>query len=416
MADFQQNTSGAAVSLGIGDKIKHFFIALKEVTKGGPLYYAWLLFLFTLIGMGIYGYSQQAMNGFIVTNIRYQVSWGFYISNFTFLVGVAAAAVLLVIPAYLYHFKPIKEIAFLGEMMAIAAITMCMLFVTADLGHPERAWHLLPPPIGKLNWPNSLLSWDIIVLNGYLFINVTIFFFVLYKLYMRQSYEAIMPLIILSIPWAVSIHTVTAFIYNGLVARPYWNASILAPRFLASAFCSGPAIMILLFQVIRKQTKIDIDDKAIFRIAELVAYAMAVNLFFLGCEIFKEFYSNSVHLAPMEYMFFGLHGHDALVPWMRLAMGLNIFAFILFLRRKTRENFLFLNIGCLAVIIGIYLDKGLGVVIPGFTPDTLGEIYEYSPTKVEAMVAIGIFGVGALVYTFLLKFTLPIYTGQIKHP
>lgn len=416
MAENEQVANEEAVSLGIGDKVKHFFIACREVTKGGPVYYAWLLFLFSLIGMGVYAYSQQAMTGFIMTNIRYQVSWGFYISNFTFLVGVAAAAVLVVIPAYLYHFKPVKEIVFLGEILAISAIIMCMLFVTADLGHPERAWHLLPPPIGRLNWPSSLLSWDIIVLNGYLVINVTVFFYVLYKVYMKQSYEFIMPLIILSIPWAVSIHTVTAFLYNGLVARPYWNAGILAPRFLASAFCSGPCIMMLVFQVIRKQTKIEIDDKAIFRISELVAYAMAINLFFLGCEIYKEFYSNSMHLAPMEYMFFGLHGHDGLVFWMRLALCLNVFAFILFIRRKTRENYLFLNIGCMACIVGIYLDKGLGVVIPGFTPGTLGEIYEYTPTNIEIMVAAGIFAVGALVYTVLLKFTLPIYTKQIQHP
>ncbi len=403
-------------STGVGDKVKHFFIALKEVTKGGPLYYLWIFFLLGLISVGIYSYSQQALNGFIETNIRDQVSWGFYIANFTFLVGVAAAAVLLVIPAYLYNFKPIKEIAFLGEMLAISAIIMCMLFVTSDLGHPERVWHLLPPPIGKMNWPSSLLTWDIIVLNGYLFINVTVFFYVLYKIYMGKSYNFIMPLILLSIPWAVSIHTVTAFLYNGLVSRPYWNAGILAPRFLASAFCSGPSIMILMFQIIRKQTKIDIEDRAIFRIAELVAYAMAINLFLFGCEVFKEFYSNSVHLAPMEYMFFGLHGHTNLVPWMWLALSANVMALILFVNRKTRENFMFLNVACVCAITGVYIDKGMGVVYPGFIPGTLGEIYEYGPSSVEMGVAAGIFAIGALVYTVLLKFTVPIYTKQIQHP
>ena len=230
----------------------------------------------------------------------------------------------------------------------------------------------------------------------------------------EYSLQIIKPLIILSIPWAVSIHTVTAFLFNGLSARAFWNASILAPRFLASAFCSGPAVMMIIFQIVRKVSKIEIDNKAIFKIAELVAYAMGINLFLLAAEFFKEFYSGSVHLAPMKYLYFGLHGHNSLVPWMWAAMFFNITAFFLFLSPKTRENFFTLNIACVLIIIGVYIEKGMGLSIPGFVPGTLGEIYEYSPTFVEKAVTVAVWATGALIYTLLLKFAIPIYTGELR--
>jgi molybdopterin-containing oxidoreductase family membrane subunit len=395
--------------------IKNFITALKFVAKGNKWYYGWLALLLALVTSGVFSYVQQINEGLIVSNMRDQVSWGFYISNFTFLVGVAAAAVLLVIPAYLYNFKPIKEIVLIGEMLAITAIIMCLLFVTADMGRPEMGWHILPL-IGSINFPSSLLAWDVIVLNGYLVINSIAVFYVLYMLSQGKEYKMsfLWPIIILSIPWAISIHTVTAFLYNGLSSRPFWNASILAPRFIASALCSGPALMILIFQIVRKVSNMQIADAAMFKIAELISYAMGINLFLFGAEFFKEFYSGSVHLAPMEYLYFGLHGHNNLVPWMWMAFIFNITAFFIFLRPKTRENYLTLNIACVLVITGIYVEKGMGLIIPGFIPGVLGEIYEYGPSVVEKSVALGIWAFGAMFFTLFLKFALPIYTGELR--
>ena len=388
---------------------------MRQIFIGDRSYYLWVAFLSFFILLGISAYIDQFNRGLITTAMRDQVSWGLYISNFTFLVGVAAAAVLLVVPAYLYNFKPIKEIVLFGELLAITAITMCLLFIIVDMGQPLRAWHILPV-IGAMNFPASLLAWDVVVLNGYLVINVIIAFYVLYRLSIGKEYSmaVIGPLIILSIPWAVSIHTVTAFLYNGISARPYWNAPILAPRFLASAFCSGPAIMLILFQIIRKRSEVEIDNRAIFKIAELIAYAMAINLFLLGAEVFKEFYSGSIHSYPMTYLYFGLHGKTSLVPWMWAATLFNITAFFLFLFPKTRENFTTLNLGCVLIIMGVYIEKGMGLVMPGFVPDTLGEIYEYSPAMSEIIVTMGIWAAGALLYTLLLKFAVPVYTGKLR--
>jgi Ni/Fe-hydrogenase subunit HybB-like protein len=389
--------------------------SVRLMLRGGPVYFAWLAFLMILILVGAYAYVGQLQHGLITTNMRDQVSWAFYIGNFTFLVGVAAAAVVLVIPAYLYSWGPIKEIVILGELLAVAAIVMCLLFVTVDMGRPDRFWHLIPL-LGKWNVPQSLLAWDVLVLNLYLILNLVIVTHLLYRTYIGKEYSKrfAMPLILLSIPAAVSIHTVTAFVYAGMAARPYWNTAILAPRFLASAFCSGPAIMLVLFQILRRTTSIKIQDAAIWKIAELMAYGMFINLFLFAAEIFREYYSATEHILFHQYAFHGLNGYDAIVPYVWASLLFSVTAFILFLVPKTRKNVVTLNLGALLIYAGVYIEKGIALVIPGFTPSTLGEIYEYFPSRTELMVSAGIYGVGFLLYTLMVKVAVPIMTGSFR--
>ena len=307
--------------------------SVRLVLRGNGLYWGWVALLAVLIASGAAAYAGQLSTGLIVTTMRDQVSWGFYIGNFTFLVGVAAAAVVLVIPAYVYDWKPIKEIVILGELLAISAIVMCMLFVLVDIGHPERFWHLIPP-LGHLNLPRSHPGLGRRgaerLLRGQL-----------RRRHLHPVSRVLPPALrqapgrprssSLSIPMAVSIHTVTAFLYNGLAARPYWNSSILAPHFLASAFCSGPAILLIVLQLLRRFTRFEIQDEAIWKIAELMAYAMFLNLFLHGAEAFKEFYSNTEHLLFTRYWFQGLGEHRTLVPFAWTAVALNVAAFVLFI-------------------------------------------------------------------------------------
>jgi molybdopterin-containing oxidoreductase family membrane subunit len=387
----------------------------RQIRSGNRAYFIWLGALGLAISIGLVGYVHQAGTGLIATNVRDQVSWAFYIGNFTFLVGVAAAAVLLVIPAYVYHWGPLKEVVLLGELLAISALAMCLLFIMVDMGRPDRLHHMLPL-LGTPNWPRSLLTWDALVLNIYLILNVTVVLYILFQAYAGKepNKKILIPLVLLSIPVSISTHTVTAFLYNGMAARPYWNASILAPRFLASAFCSGPAVMIILFQVLRKTTKIPIKDEAIWKIAELMAYAMFINLFLLGAELFKEFYSQTQELRYTQYLWFGLGEHRALVPYAWASLIASVAAFVIFLIPKLRQNWITLNAGCLLIWAGVYIEKGLGLVIPGMTPDTLGEIYEYRPTLTEWSIAVGIFGVGFLIFTILVKISVPILVGTFK--
>jgi len=386
--------------------------SIQLVLQGTTAYWAWVAALLVLIASGAQAYLHQWQSGLIVTAMRDQVSWAFYIGNFTFLVGVAAAAVMLVIPAYVYDWKPIREIVVIGELLAVSAITMCGLFVLVDVGRPDRVWHLLP--VIGLNFPSSILAWDVVVLNLYGLLNFVIVTHILYRAFRGRHYAKafVVPLVLLSIPAAIGIHTVTAFLYNGLAARPYWNSSILAPQFLASAFCSGPAILLICLQLLRRFTKFEMQDVAIWKIAELMAYAMFLNLFLHGVEAFKEYYSNTQHLLYTRYWFEGLEGHRTLVPFAWLAVTLNVTAFVLFIVPAARRNWVTLNLGCLAIYAGCYIDKGMGLIIPGLTPDTLGEIYEYYPTSVEVRVAAGIFAIGFLVFTLMLKVAVPISLGQ----
>lgn len=395
--------------------IEFYLGSVRLWLRGPALYWAWIAFLALLIASGLDAYADQVRNGLVVTGMRDQVSWGFYIGNFTFLVGVAAAAVVLVIPAYVYDWKPIKEIAIIGELLAVSAIVMCLLFVLVDIGRPDRFWHLLPP-FGELHFPSSVLAWDVLVLNLYFLVNFVVVTHLTYRGFTGRPYSRrfVWPLVIFSIPLAVGIHTVTAFLYNGLAARPYWNSSILAPQFLASAFCSGPAILLVVLQVLRRFTAFEFRQAAIQKVAELMAYAMFFNLFFHGAELFKEFYSGTEHLLYARYWLLGIGPHDLVVPYAWLAIGCNVASLILFVVPALRRNAVTLNLGILLIYTGVYIEKGMGLLIPGMTPDTLGEIYEYHPTATELRVAAGIFAVGFLLFTGMLKVAVPVTLGEFR--
>lgn len=390
-----------------------FYRFLKEsfkiVIHGNNWYYLWIFFLLGFIIWGGIGYVRQLKEGLILTNMRDPVSWAFYIGNFTFLVGVAAAAIMLVIPAYVYNWKPIKEVVLFGELLAISALIMCMLFILVDVGDPLRLWHILPYP-GKLHIPASLLSWDFVVLISYFILNIVIVLYLLYTLFWKKetNKKILLPLVLLSIPLAISTHTVTAFLYNGLPGRPYWNTALLAPKFLASAFCSGPAILLILFQILKKTTRFEIKDKAIWKIAELMAYAMFLNLFFFFSEVFKESYSNTQNLVHLKYLFVGIGANRDIVLYGWLSVLFSIIAFLLFLIPATRKNVITLNIGAILIYSGVFIEKGIALLIPGYTPDEIGQIYVYRPSMTEIQITAGIYSIGFLIFTVITKVAVAI--------
>lgn len=390
----------------------------RAVGRGPRSYYAWLVFLGFVIAGGVAAYANQLDQGLIVSNMRDQVSWGFYIGNFAFLVGVAAAAVVLVIPAYVYEWKPIKQVVLLGELVALAAIVMCILFVIIDVGRPDRLWHLIPG-VGNPNFPYSLLVWDILVLNAYFAVNLFIVTYLLYASYMGRHYNAalIMPVIFLSIPLAISIHTVTAFLFMGLKSRPFWHTAILAPRFLASAFCSGPALLLLVFQILRRVGRLSIPNEALFKIGELLAFAMAVNLFFVGADVFTEFYGRTAHTVHADFQWFGVHGKigTGIATYTWLALACNVTAFVVFMVPLLRRRLALLSAACVLAASGVFIEKGMGMLLPGMTPDMLGEVYEYVPSLNEVMVGAGIWGVGVLAFTLMAKVALAIDHGELRY-
>lgn len=377
-------------------------------------YYAWMGVLTVIVLLGLNAYCKQFVHGLIVTGMSDEVSWGVYIANFTFLVGVAAAAVMMVIPVYIYDNEELHDLVIFGELLAVAAILMCLAFVTVDLGRPDRFWHLIPG-LGQMNFPASMLSWDVIVLNGYLLLNVHICGYLLYCRYRdrKPGRWFYIPFVFIAIVWAVSIHTVTAFLYVGLGGRPFWNASIVGPRFLASAFTAGPAIIILALQIIRHTTHYRITDKALLTLRSIVQVSMIINVFLLICEVFKEFYSGTTHGASARYLFVGLHGHHALVPWIWTAIVFNLVAMVILVMPVSR-SLRWLDVACVLSIVGIWIEKGMGLVIPGFIPTPLGAIVDYVPSLNETLVCLGIWAFGLLCYTVFLRMSVPILQGQLS--
>ncbi len=376
---------------------------LELAIKGSKKYYGWMTALLILIGIGFLFYLKQLNAGLGITGMSRDVTWGFYIANFTFLVGVAAGGVMVVLPYYLHDYKAFGRITILGEFLAIAAVIMCVTFILVDLGQPMRVFNVF-----IYFSPNSVLFWDTVVLQGYLFLNLIIGWNVLEAERNGVHYQAwLKPLIYLSIPWAVSIHTVTAYLYCGLPGRGFWMTAILAPRFLASAFAAGPAFLILLCMIVRKTTHFDPGKEQIQSLAKIVAYAICINVFFFLCEVFVAFYSNiPEHMDHLKYLYVGLHGHNLLVPWMWASLILMGIGIVLLVNPVTRKNESVLIVACIVIFIGTYIDKGLGMISGGFVPNPLHHINEYWPTLPEAMIALAVWALGLLILSVLFKMAI----------
>ena len=376
---------------------------LELALKGSKLYRAWLGILAGLIAVGLAAYLVQYHAGLTVTGMSRDVSWGLYIAQLTFLVGVAASAVMLVLPYYLHHYKEFGRITILGEFLAVASVIMAMLFVFVDLGEPQRVFNVLLHPT-----PNSVMFWDLNVLGAYMFLNLIVGWTMLgAERKQVPPPKWVKPLIYLSIPLAVSIHTVTAFLYSGLPGRGFWLTAILAPRFLASAFAAGPAVLILLCLVIRRVAGFDAGQKAIQTLAKIVCYAIILHLFFFSLEVFTVFYSQIPdHMAHLQYLYFGLHGHNALVPWMWSALIMGAAAVALLLAPRWRARHGLLSLACVLVFGCTWIDKGLGMMAGGFIPNPLHEVTEYTPSLIEVLVAVGIYALGAFIVTIFYKTAL----------
>ncbi len=375
-------------------------------------YYAWMTILTVLSLLGLHAYCRQLVHGLVATGMTDQVSWGLYIANFTYLVGLAAAAAMLVIPVYIYRNMHLHDVVIFGELLAVAVIIMCLLFVTVDLGRPDRFDHL----IRRFNFPISMLTWDVIALNGYLLLNLHICGYLLYCAYCgrKPSPMFYVPFVFVAIVWAVSIHTVTAFLYVGLGGRPFWNSAIIAPRFLASAFAAGPAFIILTLQIVRRYSNHRVSHDALLTLRRIVQVAMIINIFLLVCEVFTEFYTDSAHTASARYLYFGARGRHALVPWIWTAILFNAAATILLLLPASRA-LKTLNVACILAIAGIWVEKGMGLIVPAFIPTPLGEIVEYTPTLYEILICAGIWAFGLLLYTIFVRISVPVLAGELTY-
>ena len=373
---------------------------IEKALKGNRSYWIWIAFLIAVIANGLSAYDQQRWFGLTVTGMGRDISWGLYIAQFTFLVGVAASAVMVVLPYYLHHQKEFAKTVIIGEFMAVSATLMSMLFILADMGRPDRLLNIMLYPS-----PHSMVFWDLLVLSGYLLMNLVSSWAMLGAERKGVPPKAwVKPLIYLSIPWAFSVHTVTAFLYAGMPGRHLWLTAVLAPRFLASAFAAGTALLILVTLILKRTTGFDTGNEARVKLAVLATYAGVANIFFLGTEFFTAFYSNvPAHKESLQYLFFGLEGSGQFVPLMWFSLISGVASIIVLLVPALRRSTPWLVGACSALVLSIWIDKGVGLILGGFVPSPLQEIVQYTPTATEIFVTLGIWGIGILLLTLLLK-------------
>ncbi len=387
--------------------------ALWHSLDGSWRFYAWMTVLSAVALVGVNAWAHQVAGGMASTGLSDHVSWGLYIANFTFVVGLAAGGVMMVIPAYLFHEDDMHDVVIVGELLAVASIVMAIGFILVDLGRPDRVWHMLPG-LGRLNFPRSVLTWDMLVLNGYLLLNLHVCGYLIYSRFVGRKPDPrwYVPFVLLSIGWAFSVHTVTAFLYAGLGGRPFWNSALLAPRFLASAFITGPAFIILTLQAARRFLGMTVPEGAILRLLSIVKVTALVNLFMLGSELFTELYTGGTHTASARYLFFGLHGHRELVPWIWTAIALNISAAAVFLTPALNRRRAVLNVALVGTFVGVWIEKGMGLIVPGFIPSTLHEIVPYAASGNEWRVTWGVWALGIMVLTVALRIAAASMQGR----
>ncbi len=376
---------------------------IEKALSGSKMYWIWVSFLllWCMVALGVFVY--QTNMGLHITGMGRDIPWGLYIAQLTFMVGVAASAVMVVLPYYLHDYKAFGTITILGEFVAIPSVIVAMLFVGVDMGRPDRVLNILLHPT-----PNSPMFWDFVSVSGYLLLNIVIGFKTLHlKANDLTPPKWLKVLIVISIPWAVSIHTVTAFLYSGLAARPFWLSAVMAPRFLASAFACGPSLLILILFILEKVSDFRIEQKVWQTLAKIVTYALAISIFLLLLEFFTVFFSNMPHhMHPFEYLLFGLDGKTRIVPFAWASMVLTVAALVVLLVPSLRNQSRWLMAACALTFIGLWIDKGLNMVVVGFVPNPMNEVVEYAPTAPEILLSIGIYAFGALIFTTLAKIYL----------
>jgi Ni/Fe-hydrogenase subunit HybB-like protein len=386
---------------------------VKISVDGGPAFYAWMTILTAIALVGANAWANQMGEGMVLTNKTDHVSWGLYIANFTFAVGLAAGGVMMVIPAYLYEDRDMHEVVIVGELLAIAAIIVSLGFVIVDMGRPERLWHMIPG-IGRFHWPMSMLTWDVIVLNGYLLLNLHITGYIIYSRFIGKPLNPrwYVPFVFVSVVWAISIHTVTAFLYQGLGSRPFWNDAIVAPRFIASAFVTGPAFLIVALTLIRRILRLEIPQGAIDTLTSILRVTIWINLFLLSAEIFTQLYTGGAHAASAHYLYFGIDGKTGLVRWIWTAIALNLTAATILVSPISRRGHGFVLAACLMTFVGVWIEKGMGMIVPAFVPSTMHELVEYAPSLTEWKLTAGIWAMGLGIFTVSVKIAAHILTGR----
>ena len=359
----------------------------------------------TLVGIGCWVFQQIA--GLGITGMNNSNSWGLYITCFMFFVGLSAGGLIVASSAHVFGIESFKRISMPAVIVSTACICVAGMFVLVDLGGIQRIWRII---VG-LN-VTSPLAWDMIVITCYLAINI------LDLVWMRKGdEEKVRKLSYVALPVAILVHSVTAWIFGLEIAKEGWYSAIMAPIFVASAMDSGLALLLCVLSGLKKAGKVDVDDALFGNLARLLAVFIAVDAFFIGCELLTMGYPGADGARTLAIMAVGA---TAPAFWFEIVGGLLI-PFILLASAKRRQNTGVVLAASALVILGVLCKRvwllftsfavpniqGAGGITLGTSAAqqpfaniwTLGGTY--LPTAPEAFVALGVICLGCLIFMVL---------------
>ncbi len=364
-----------------------------------------------LVAAGVACWIYQLMNGLGVTGMSNANSWGLYIICFMFMVGLSAGGLIVASSASVFHVAEYKKVALPAIILSTVCICMAGMFVLIDLGGIQRVWRILTGPN-----PVSPLFWDICVITCYLVVNIV--YLVMMTKHGANS-AAVSRVSRFALPVAILVHSVTAWIFGLEIAKEGWYSAIMAPIFVASAMDSGLALLLVVLAGLRKAGVLQVEQKLYANLAGLLATCIAVDAFFIGCEVLTMAYPGAAGAETLALMAFG---PTAPFFWLEVVAGLLVpFCILVFAKNRQKTGLVLL--ASALVILGVFCKRCWLLLTSFIVPNvqgangiTLGTLEaqqgglgmwalggSYAPTWTEVVIVLGVVALGALAFILLSR-------------
>ena len=364
-----------------------------------------------LVAAGVACWIYQLMNGLGVTGMNNGASWGLYITFFMFFVGLSAGGLIVASSASVFHVAEYKKVALPAVILSTVCICCAGLFILIDLGGIQRVWRILTGPN-----PVSPLFWDICVITCYLVINIV--YLVMMTKHGANS-AAVSRVSRFALPVAILVHSVTAWIFGLEIAKEGWYSAIMAPIFVASAMDSGLALLLVVLAGLRKAGVLQVEQRLYANLAGLLATCIAVDAFFIGCEVLTMAYPGAAGAETLALMAFG---PTAPFFWLEVVAGLLVpFCILVFAKNRQKTGLVLL--ASALVILGVFCKRCWLLLTSFIVPNvqgangiTLGTLEaqqgglgmwalggSYAPTWTEVVIVLGVVALGALAFILLSR-------------
>lgn len=364
----------------------------------------------TVVGIGLWVW--QLTQGLVVTNMRNLDSWGVYITNFMFLVGLSAGGLIISSAPKLFGVKGFGGISKVAIWTSICCTVLAMGFVIVDLGNPLRIWELFV--YGNLSSP---LLWDVIVLFLYLIISIIYLWAILRVEKGRGSQGSLRVLSAIAFITAILVHSVTAWIFGLQQGHEMWYTALLAPWFVTSALVCGTALVMVVVVALRKVGYMELAQENLVKMAKLLGIFLCVDLYFFACDLLTAGFPGGEGTQVVSMLTTG-----PLAGFFWAQIILSVLAIVIVFIPKLRSTPL-LVVASLAAIVAIFC-KRVQLLVGGFQIPNLDYagplstsstsnwvngigVYDsliYSPSIIEVGVTLGVVGLGALLLLLGLKY------------